>query len=84
MTIAAAGVSVLAGEGSAAEGRRLKRRLSESEEMEMTSVPKKPREDQLHPSHREAGQLSSDRDQDLNFPLPWESGTPCLVKVRCV
>ena len=61
------------------EDRPPKRRLSESDEQESVAVMKKLRESQPLPASAPASQLVS--DSNLNFPLPWETGTACLVKV---
>ena len=74
--------------GLAAEdsGRGTKRSIPDSEcKEDSVVIPtcKKLRDVQpdtdLAGSREETSQ--SKEEHDLNFPLPWESGTPCLVKV---
>lgn len=61
------------------EVSRPKRTLSDTEQddSEDSTLSKKPRSDQAPPT---SGGGTS-QTVNFNFPLPWEGGTPCLVKV---
>ena len=67
------------GEMESVEDRPPKRRLSQSDEEDAVAVSKKLRDCQSSSTSAPANQLIT--DSDLNLPLPWEKGTPCLVKV---
>ena len=68
--------------GLAAEesGRGTKRPIPDGECVEdNVAVTKKPREGHPEPTREKTSQPEG--EHDLNLPLPWESGMPCLVKV---
>ena len=66
-------------------GRGTKRPIPEDECAEESETVSKRVRDVEQPEPAMNGEKTGQRtkeEHDLNLPLPWEDGTPCLVKVQ--
>lgn len=65
-------------------GRGTKRAIPDDECAEESEAASKRMRDAGQPEptmNGERARRGTEEEHDLNLPLPWEDGTPCLVKV---
>jgi hypothetical protein len=79
------GVTSRCGLTTDASGRGTKRPAPDDESAEESAADSKRVRDDGQPEPDmtgEMGRRGADEEHDLNLPLPWEGGVPCLVKVN--